>query len=479
MTLMSDGDYQNYVTSSGFNQGQGMMDDDLINPDTLRKPELIHYEQNALPENTMFRNNLFAWLKQTRILAINIRMFDPYNSHSYRQEELSENPVLHPTMRFPSYYKHFPGFPAYPVLGESPPIITAQDRIERNQRDLDTMNAALEPQFTLRHPSQFIGQSLYLMLSSVAAYNAYKTILNDAIRDIPYTERTLREDAEFTRISISEPEFIARNQSNLNRHAGILEAWDMGDILDTLSFYLNDLPPGSDKYRKLVVSSDYLWTDSVTTRQIDSKHLQLDTSLFEDLTGYDFTEHLNARYDDDNDEQQNYGDWLDEQKEDFDWGDAVSEYPVTATYTGLANLLYHYYGPNAEQNSEKRRIAGIPHAFETPKTQTRRNGVSQLSYGLLYHNPVFMGWPGQFYQPSLPADDDRYNDMLHNTEYTSNSVMWTNYYLARDPYTFLIIEDHDDLITELSSTNGFTFSIPVNFLNFLRYPPKTLKKTTF
>jgi hypothetical protein len=57
--------------------------------------------------------------------------------------------------------------------------------------------------------------------------------------------------------------------------------------------------------------------------------------------------------------------------------------------------------------------------------------------------------------------------------------MWTNYYLARDPYTFLIIEDHDDLITELSSTNGFTFSIPVNFLNFLRYPPKTLKKTIF
>ncbi len=474
MTLMSNEEYYNYVTSSGF------IPDDEINLETLRPPELIHYEEKTLPENTQFRNNLFAWLKQTRILAINKKMFDPYNASSYRQEELNSNPTLHPTMRFPSYYRLFPGYPAYPSLGDGrPPIITNQDRKERNQRDLEAMNAAMESQFTLRNPSQFIGQTLYMMLSSVAAYQAYKRILNDAVREIPYTERDLREQAEFTRISDREPEFIARNQSNLNRHAGILEEWNMADILDMLYWYLNDLQP--QPYVKLVVSSEYLWTGDVTTRQIDSQHLHLDEYLFEDLTGYDFTEHLDERYDEDNEQDQDYGDWLEEQREEFDWSDAIGEYPVTAAYTGLVRVLWDYYGPNAERSAETRRFSDTPHAIQNLKTQTRRMGVSPLRYGLLYHNPMTMTYNNtDNVRPSLPEDNDRYNDMLHTTEYTPNSVMWTNYYLARDPNTYLIIEDyHDELITELSSTRGFTFSIPVNFLNFLRYPPSTLKKTIF
>ena len=474
---MSNEEYYNYVTSSDF------IPDDEINIETLQQPELIHYEETTLPENTQFRNNLFAWLKQTRILAINKKMFDPYNSRSYRQEELHENTHLHPTMRFPSYYKRFPGFPAHPTLGDgSPPLITNQDRQERNQRDLEALNAALESQFTLRNPDQFIGQSLYLMLSSVVAYNTYKRIINDAIRtEIPYAERELREQAEYTRISDKEPKFIASNQSNINRHAGILETYDMADLLDLLYWHLNDLPAQDDIYNKLVVSSEYRWTDGVTTRQIDSQYLSLDESLFEDLTGYDFSEHLEERYYEDNDEQQDYGDWLEEQREEFDWSDAIGEYPVTATYTGLVSLLWNYYGPNAENYMEMRRISGTPHAIQNPKTQTRRMGVSQLVYGLLYHNPMTMTYNNtDNTRPSLPEDNDRYNDMLHSTEYTPNSVMWTNYYLARDPNTYLIIEDYpDEPITELSSTRGFTFSIPVNFLNFLRYPPTTLKKTIF
>ena len=470
MTLMSDEEYYNYVTSSGF------IPDDEINLETLRPPELIHYEEKTIPENTRFRNNLFAWLKQTRILAVNRKMFDPYQSHSYRQEELgSRNPLIHPTMRFPSYYRLFPGFPAY----NSNPGGNGQ---QQNQQDLDTMNEAMLPQFLIRNPDQFIGQSLYQMLSSITAYNSYKRIINDAIRDIPYTERELREQAEYSRISDREPEFIARNQSNPNRHAGILEEWNIDDILDLLSYYLNDSGSGkNDTYRKLVVSSEYLWTGSVTTRQIDPQYLQVDESLFEDLTGYDFSEHLEENYDNRDDDQQDYGEWLDMQREEFDWSDAIGEYPVTAVYTGLVRVLWEYYGPNAERSAERRSISGTPHAIQNPKTQTRRMGVSQLRYGLLYHNPMTMTYNNtDNVRPSLPEDNDRYNDMLHTTEYTPNSVMWTNYYLARDPNTYLIIEDyHDELITELSSTRGFTFSIPVNFLNFLRYPPSTLKKTIF
>ncbi len=470
MTLMSDEEYYNYVTSSGF------IPDDEINLETLRPPELIHYEEKTIPENTRFRNNLFAWLKQTRILAVNRKMFDPYQSHSYRQEELgSRNPLIHPTMRFPSYYRLFPGFPAY----NSNPGGNGQ---QQNQQDLDTMNEAMLPQFLIRNPDQFIGQSLYQMLSSITAYNSYKRIINDAIRDIPYTERELREQAEYSRISDREPEFIARNQSNPNRHAGILEEWNIDDILDLLSYYLNDSGSGkNDTYRKLVVSSEYLWTGSVTTRQIDPQYLQVDESLFEDLTGYDFSEHLEENYDNRDDDQQDYGEWLDMQREEFDWSDAIGEYPVTAVYTGLVRVLWEYYGPNAERSAERRSISGTPHAIQNPKTQTRRMGVSQLRYGLLYHNPMTMTYNNtDNVRPSLPEDNDRYNDMLHTTEYTPNSVMWTNYYLARDPNTYLIIEDYpDELITELSSTRGFTFSIPVNFLNFLRYPPSTLKKTIF
>tara|TARA_Y100000385_G_scaffold267374_1_gene303430 strand:+ start:1930 stop:3333 length:1404 start_codon:yes stop_codon:yes gene_type:complete len=467
---MSDEEYYNYVTSSGF------IPDDEINLETLRPPELIHYEEKTIPENTRFRNNLFAWLKQTRILAVNRKMFDPYQSHSYRQEELgSRNPLIHPTMRFPSYYRLFPGFPAY----NSNPGGNGQ---QQNQQDLDTMNEAMLPQFLIRNPDQFIGQSLYQMLSSITAYNSYKRIINDAIRDIPYTERELREQAEYSRISDREPEFIARNQSNPNRHAGILEEWNIDDILDLLSYYLNDSGSGkNDTYRKLVVSSEYLWTGSVTTRQIDPQYLQVDESLFEDLTGYDFSEHLEENYDNRDDDQQDYGEWLDMQREEFDWSDAIGEYPVTAVYTGLVRVLWEYYGPNAERSAERRSISGTPHAIQNPKTQTRRMGVSQLRYGLLYHNPMTMTYNNtDNVRPSLPEDNDRYNDMLHTTEYTPNSVMWTNYYLARDPNTYLIIEDYpDELITELSSTRGFTFSIPVNFLNFLRYPPSTLKKTIF
>lgn len=471
MTLMSDEEFYNYVTTPDFGREEG------INLETLRECELIHYEEKTLPENTRFRNNLFAWLKQTRILAVNRKMFDPYQSHSYRQEELgSRNPLIHPTMRFPSYYRLFPGFPAY----NSNPGGNGQ---QQNQQDLDTMNEAMLPQFLIRNPDQFIGQSLYQMLSSITAYNSYKSIISAAIRDIPYTERELREQAEYSRISDREPEFIARNQSNPNRHAGILEEWNIDDILDLLSYYLNDSGSGqNDTYRKLVVSSEYLWTGSVTTRQVDSRYLQLDDHLLEDITGYDFSEHLDENYDNRDDDQQDYGEWLDMQRENFDWGDVVSEYPVAASYTGLVNLLWNHYGPDAERYAEIRRISGTPHAFHNQKIKTTRKQPSALRYGLLYHNPTSpqLQTQGELYRPSLPEDNDRYNDMLHNTEYTYNSVMWTNYYLARDSHTYLIIEDQEDeLITELSSTQGFTFAIPVNFLNFLRYPPTTLKKTIF
>ncbi len=472
MTLLPEGEFYNYVTSPAFSQEEGA---EFL--ETLREPDYIHYEDTTLSENTRFRNNLFAWLKQTRILAINRIYFDPYGAHSFiTNEELGKgSPLLHPTMRFPSYYKHFPGFPTTTKGAE--PHTTIQERQQLREEVIIKMNEVMQPQFLLRNPDQFIGQSIYQMLSSVAAYQQYKIILRDAIREIPTLERELRSQAEYTRISDSEPKFIARNQSNPNRHAGILEEYNIVDILDLLYFYLNDLPDGDDVYNKLVVSSEYLWTDVVTTRQIDPKHLHFDEYLFEELTGYDFTDHIDERFDDREEETQDYGDWIEGVREGFDWNDAISEYPVAASYTGLANLISNYYGPNAEINAEVRRVRGAPHAVHNQKITTRKHRINQLRYGFLYSGPDIVSWSSR---PSVPEGNDRYNDVEQNTEYTSNSVMWTNYYLARDRYTYLIIDgEEDNLVTELSSTQGFTFSIPVNFLNFLRYPPTTLKKPYF
>ena len=468
MTLLPEGEFYNYVTSSAFSQEEGA---EFL--ETLREPDQIHYEETTLSENTRFRNNLFAWLKQTRILTINRIYFDPYGAHSYiAKEELHKNPSLHPTMRFPSYYKHFPGFPTAPNFGAT---ATNQERLQLHEEAIIKMNEVMQPQFLLRNPDQFIGQSLYQMLSSVAAYQQYKIITRKTIREIPTLERELKAQAEYTRISDSEPKFIARNQSNPNRHAGILEEYNIVDILDLLYFYLNDLPDGDDVYNKLVVSSEYLWTDVVTTRQIDPKHLHFDEHLFEELTGYDFTDHIDERFEDREEETQDYGDWIEGVREGFDWGDAISEYPVAASYTGLSNLTSNYYGPNAENNAEVRRLKGAPHAFHNQKITTRKHRINQLRYGFLYSGRTIN--PGK---PSVPEGNDRYNDVEQYTEYTSNSVMWTNYYLARDRHTYLIIDgEEDDFVTELSSTQGFTFSIPVNFLNFLRYPPTALKKTLF
>ncbi len=473
MTLLPEGEFYNYVTSSAFSQDEGA---EFL--ETLREPEQIHYEEKTLSENTRFRNNLFAWLKQTRVLAINRIYFDPYGAHSYIfKNPKHKNPFLHPTMRFPSYYKHFPGFPTIAGRQEiAATPATNQERQQLHEEAIIKANEAMQPQFLLRNPDQFIGQSLYQMLSSVVAYQQYKIITRNTISEIPTLERELKSQAEYTRISDSEPKFIARNQSNPNRHAGILEEYNMRDILDLLYFYLNDLPDGDDAYNKLVVSSEYLWTDGVTTRQIDPKHLHFDDYLFEELTRYDFTEHIDERFEDREEETQDYGDWIEGERENFDWGDAKSEYPVAASYTGLSNLTSNYYGPNAENNAEVRRLKGAPHAFHNQKIATRKHGINQLRYGFLYSGRQDL----QYHFPSVPEGNDRYNDVEQYTEYTSNSVMWTNYYLARDRYTYLIIDgEEDNLVTELSSTQGFTFSIPVNFLNFLRYPPTALKKTLF
>jgi hypothetical protein len=478
MTMLSDEEFLQYVTSNQFSEVEG------INSDSLQMPDLIHFETTTIPENTLFRNNLFAWLKATRIVGCENKYFDPYGANLF-QLELNKNPLIQPMMRLPSYFKLFSGFPEYL------PMTDSAEKLRKNQQDLDTLNEILRPQYELRNPQQFYGKSLYEALSSIAAYKAYQNIVRRAIQEMGYGSdtRPQREQAEYNRITRDETQFITMNQQDPNRHAGILEEWDIAKILDFLHHYLrNTSAPDETPVGLIQITSDYRWTSISDSRHIWAYRLNDDWDLFQDLTGYDFRDHLEESYRGDETTQE-YIDWLDEQREEFDWSEARMEYPLTAIFVSLSEELRRYYGPGAEDSywgEEARATRGAPHRFHDQKITKGRPSerVSQLGYGFIHYNPQQPSateearrtniWNQQVF---VPEGNDRFNQVEVTPSYTYNSIQWETYYISPDRYTFLLPEDEPDkLTTELHIRQGFTFYPPVNFINFLKYRPPVLRK---